>query len=219
MPRSDSQDERNALRSRYGNTGPSRSTRALRSRPSRKISRNLPPRTIIDDGRSVVSSAFHLEQSVADDSLLSHGIEPEATVLVENTCPRQDDPCAPQVLNAATPLVPNCPPSYPDELRRGFQREQTPRPARAVLTTPFVVEPLKTPPAHMADVSCTQSKWNGREPPAPPLYVSGTTDTTGPGECASHPGLDDEPPAKKEPCWDPSSREGERSPTAFQGMC
>jgi len=116
MSRSDSQDVRVALRCGYGNPGPSTTTRALCSRSSRNTSRNLPLRTIIEDDRSVVSSDFHLDQSVVEDSSLSHGVSPEATELVENKCPRQGDTCHPQGLNAATPLETKCAPSYPDEL-------------------------------------------------------------------------------------------------------
>ena len=142
MSGSGSQDVRVALRCGYGNTGPSRTTRALRSRSSRKTSRNLPLRTNIEDDRSVLSSDFHPDQSVAAYSSWTLGVSPEATELVENKCPRQGDTCLPQGLTTATLLVPKCAPSYPDELRRGDLRGQIPRAARAVLTTPFAVDAL-----------------------------------------------------------------------------
>ena len=84
-----------ALKCGYENTGRSKTTRALRSRSSRKTSRNLPLRTIIEDDRSVVSSDFHPDQSVVDDSSLGHGFSSEATELVGNKCPRQDNTCPP----------------------------------------------------------------------------------------------------------------------------
>ena len=97
--RSDSQNVRVALRCGYRNTGPSRTTGEPRSRSSRKTCRNLPLHTIIEDGRSVGSSDFHPDQSVAEDSSLIHGVSSEATERVENKCP-------PQGLTAATPLAP-----------------------------------------------------------------------------------------------------------------
>ena len=96
MSRSDFQDVRAALRCGYGDKGPSRTTRALRSRSSRTTSRNLPQCTIDVDDRSVVSSDFHPDQSVAGGSSLAHGVLPEATELVENKCP-------PQGVSVATP--------------------------------------------------------------------------------------------------------------------
>ena len=94
--------------------------------------------------------------------------------------------------------------------RYALGAELTPRAARAVLTTPFAVDPLQRSPAYMADVSPAQSRWAGWEPPAPPRNVSGAADTTGPGECASHPGLDDEALTRQEAGWDPYPRERER---------
>ena len=125
---------------------------------------------------------------------------------------------SPQGLTAATHLAPKCVLPCPFELRRGDLRQQTPRAARTVLTAPFAVDPLQRPPAYMADVSPTQSRWTGREPPARSRNVSGAADTSGPGECASHPGLDDEALARQEAGWNPYPRE-RRPPTAFAGMC
>ena len=78
------------------------------------------------------------------------------------------------------------------------------------------MDPLQMPSAYTADVSPTQSRRTGREPPAPPRNVSGTAATIGPGECASRPGLDDEALARQEAGWDPSPGEGE-IPTCFSG--
>ena len=107
MSRSDTEDMRVAFRCGYGNTGPSRTTRALRSRSSRKTGRNLPLRTNTEDSQSVVSSDFHPDQSVSWGSSLVHGVSPEATESAENKCSPQGDTCPPQGLTAATPLVPN----------------------------------------------------------------------------------------------------------------
>ena len=112
MYRSDSQDMRVALRCGYGDTAPSRTTRALRLRSSRKTSRNLPLRTNNLDDRSV---DFHPDQSVAGGSLLAHGVSMQTTEPVENKCPLQGDTCLPQGLTTATPLAPKCAPPYLDE--------------------------------------------------------------------------------------------------------
>ena len=150
IARRDSQDARVALRCRFGSTGPSRSTRALRSRCPRKTGRNLPLSTINEEGRIIFSSDFHPDQSAAAGFFWAHGVSPEATEPVGNKCP-------PQGFTTTTPLALKCAPPYPDESRRGDLRQQTPRASRAVLTTPFAVDPLKMPPAYTADVSPTQS--------------------------------------------------------------
>ena len=85
-----------------------------------------------------------------------------------------------------------------------------------MLTTPFDVDAHQMPPAYMADVSPTQSRWTSREPPASSRKVSGTTDATGPGECASHHGSDHEAPVRLETGWDQSPRERE-TPNCFFG--
>ena len=74
------------------------------------------------------------------------------------------------------------------------------------------------PPIYPADVSPTQSRWTGREPPVPVRNASGTADTTGPGERASYPGLDDDALAidKKQAGTRLPERE---TPNYFPGMC
>ena len=60
------------------------------------------------------------------------------------TLPTTNEPVGnkrPPGLTEATPLAPICELSRRDELRRGDLKEQTPRAARAVLTTPFDVDP------------------------------------------------------------------------------
>ena len=118
-----------------------------------------------------------------------------------------EDGCPPQGLTTATPLASNCPPPYPNESRSGHLRHQAPRAVRAVLTTPFVVDPFHIPPANMADVSPSQSRWIGRQPPAPCHSVSGTADTAGSGECAPYPGPNYEAPARLETGWEQSPKE------------
>ena len=100
--RSDSQDTSVALRCGYGNTGPSRSFRALRSRSSREIGRNLPLYTI-NECRNIVTSGLHPDPCEARDSSSAPGASPAANEPVEDT-PR------PQDLAEATPLVPICAP-------------------------------------------------------------------------------------------------------------
>ena len=56
-------------------------------------------------------------------------------------------------------------------------------------------------PAYMTDISPSQSTWTSQEPPASPRNVSGTTDATGPGECASHNGPIHEASVRQETGW------------------
>ena len=91
-------------------------------------------------------------------------------------------------LAAAMPLALISAPPHPDEFRRGDLKEQTPRTARAVLTTPFNVDAYQMVLAYMTDASPAQSRWTSPEPPDSPGDVSGRTDATSPGKCASHNG-------------------------------
>ena len=188
--RSDSQDVRVALRCGYGNRGSSRSPRALRSRSSRKTGRNLPMATIMEECRNIVVSGLHPDSCEARNSFLPPGALPVANEPVGNK--------RPPGLSEATLLAPICAPSHPDELRRGDLKEQTSRTARAVRTTPFGVDAYQMLPAYMTDVSPCQSTWTSPEPPASPRNVSGTTDATGPGECASHIGPEHEAGVRQE---------------------
>lgn len=105
-----------------------------------------------------------------------------------------EDDYPPQGLTHAKPLELHRALPYPDELRRGGMRGQTPRVARAVLATPYVVNSLKIPPACMEDISPTLhfSRWTGQEPPSPSHNILRTAEMAGPGEYASCPGLDKE---------------------------
>ena len=85
-------------------------------------------------------------------------------------------------------MAPICAPPHPDKLRRGDPKEQTPRTTPDVLTTRFDVDPYQMLPAFVTDVLPSQSRWTSPEPPASPRNVSGMTDATGPGECASNNG-------------------------------
>ena len=104
----DSQDVRVTWRCGYGNTGPSRSFRALRSRSSRKTDRNSPLCTIKGKCRYVVNSGLHPDTCEARDSSSAPGASPAANEPV-------DDKRPPQGLTEATPLAPICAPPYPDE--------------------------------------------------------------------------------------------------------
>ena len=79
--------------------------------------------------------------------------------------------------------------------------KQTLRTARAVLTTPFDVDPRQMLPAYLTGVSPSQSRWTSPELPASPRNGSGTTDATSLGECASHNGPEDEAAVKQETGW------------------
>ena len=121
----------------------------------------------------------------------------------------------PPGLTEATPLAPILRAPSP-ELRRGDLKEQTPRTARAVLTRPFDVEPYQMHPAYMTDISPSQSRWTSPEPPASPRDVSGTTDATGPGECASHNSPVHEAAVRQETGW--NQPQGMReAPNRFSG--
>ena len=148
--RSDSQDVRVALRCGYGNTGSSRSSRALRSKSSRMTGRSLPVATIKEECRNVVISGFHPDSCEAGDSSLAPGVLPAANEPAGNK--------PPPGLTEVTPLAPICAPPHSDELRRGDLKEQTLRISRAVLTTPFDVDPYQMLPAYMTNVSPSQSR-------------------------------------------------------------
>ena len=105
--------------------------------------------TIKDEGRNIVTSDFQPDPCEARDSSSAPGAKPAANEPVENK--------RPPGLTEATPWAPINAPPHPDELRRGDLEEQTPRTARAVLTTPFDVDAHQMPPAYMADVSPSQS--------------------------------------------------------------
>ena len=118
----------------------------------------------------------------------------------------------PPGLTEATPLAPILRAPSP-ELRRGDLKEQTPRTARAVLITPFDVDEYQMLPAYMTDVLPSQSRWTSPEPPASPRNVSGTTDATGPGECASHNAPEHEAVGRQETGW--NQPQGMRGPQPF----
>ena len=181
------------MRCEYGNTGSSRSSRALRSRSSRMTGRNVPMATIKEECRNVVISGLHPDLCEARDFSLAPGALPAANELVGNK--------SPPVLTEATPLTPICVPPHPVELRRGDLKEQTPRTARAGLTTSFDVDPYQMLPAYMTNVSPSQSRWTSPEPPGSPRNVSGTADATGLGECASHTGPVHDAAVRQETGW------------------
>ena len=98
-------------------------------------------------------------------------------------------------------------PPHPDEMRRGGLKEQTPRTARTVLTTPSDVDARQMIPAYTANFSPSQSRWISREPPSSSHNVSGTADAIAPGECASHNGPYHEAAVRQEPGCDQSPTE------------
>ena len=130
--------------------------------------RNLLLCTINEECRNIVHSGLNLDRCEARDSSSAPGASPAANEPVEDKRP-------PHGLTETTPLAPICAPPYPDESRRGDLKEQTAHTARAVLTTPFAVDPPQMPPAYMTDVSPTQSRWTSRE-------STSASDATGPGE-------------------------------------
>ena len=197
------------LRCGYGNTGSSISSRALRSRSSRKTGRNLPLNTIKERGRIIVTSDVQPDPYEARDSSSPPSAKPAANEQVGSQRP----PC----LTEATSLELINAPAHPDELRRGDTNEHTPRTAREVLTTAFDVVPHQMLPAYMVDVSPSPSRWISLEPPASSRNVSVTADATGPGECASHNGSYHEAVVRQETGWHQSPRE--RPPTVFPGRC
>ena len=68
----------------------------------------------------------------------------------------------------------------------------------------------------MTDVLPSQSRWTSPEPPASPRNVSGTTDATGPGECASHNAPEHEAVGRQETGW--NQPQGMReAPNRFSG--
>ena len=162
--------------------------------------------TINKECRNMVNSALRLDTCEAKGFSSAPVAPPAANEPVKDKHP-------PQRLTEATSLAPIYVPPCRDESRRGDLKEQTPRAARAVLTTLFALDLLYLPPAYMADVSLTQSRWTSREPPAYSRKVSGTADATGPGESGFHPGPDHESPMRLETGWDQSPRE--RDPRLF----
>ena len=94
-----------------------------------KTGRNLPLYTVKEECRNIVTSGLPSHQCEATDSSSPPAAGNE---MVEDKRP-------PRGLTKATPLAPVCAPSYPGDSRRGDLEEQTPRTARAVLTTPFNV--------------------------------------------------------------------------------
>ena len=166
-------------------------SRALRSRSSRKTVRNPPMATIMEKCRNIVTSGFHPDSCEARDCSLAPGALPTTNEPVGNK--------RPPGLTEATPLAPICELSRRDELRRGDLKDQTPRTARAVLTTPFDTDAHQMLPANMTD-SSFPSRWTNPEPPACPRNISGTTDATGPGECAFHSGAEHEAAVRQETC-------------------
>ena len=146
--------------------------------------------TIKEECRNVVISGFHPDSCEAGDSSLAPGVLPAANEPAGNK--------PPPGLTEVTPLAPICAPPHPDKLRRGDPKEQTPRTTPDVLTTRFDVDPYQMLPAFVTDVLPSQSRWTSPEPPASPRNVSGTTDATGPGECASHIGPEHEAGVRQE---------------------
>ena len=154
-----------ALRFGYGNMGLPTSFQALRSTSSREIGRNLPLYTMKEECRKLVNSGLHPDTCKARSSSSAPGTSVVSNELVEDKRP-------PQGLTAATPLASICAPPYPDKTRRYDLREQTPRAARVVLTTPFDVDPRSMLPACTVDVSLSGSRWTSREHPASSRIVS-----------------------------------------------
>ena len=105
----DSQDVRVALRWGYGNTESSISSRALRSRSSRKTSRNLPLNTVKEEGVNIFTSDLQPDPCEARDSSLTPDAPPAANEPVGNK--------RPPGLTDATPLAPINAPPHPEEPR------------------------------------------------------------------------------------------------------
>ena len=134
-----SHDVRVALRCGYGNTGSSTSFRALRSRSSRKTSRNLPLNTIKEEGRDIVTSDLQPDPCEARGSSSAPDAPPVANETVGNK--------RPPASTEATPLAPIDASPHPDERRRGDRKKQTPCIARDVLTTLFDLDAHQILPA------------------------------------------------------------------------